>query len=380
MLALLVLGLAPAALAPVVQDEGRMSVDDARTAENKALDYLVEHQNEDGSWATGVMDSVQEYIFSVESFYSWKVASSALACLALLRADPTPERQAALEKGISWICTSRPPKRGNDWDTDQVWGALYGLVLCTEAYFHKRFPQEKEWNDGIEAAGKRFARILVDTQSVNGGWGYYDFPMATQRPKWDTSFSTALVLPSLQAGEKLDWIEDPGVLRRARNYVSRCALPNGAYAYDLRMIPRVTGGEGIDEVKGSLGRIQVCNWALASVGEKKITRERIREGLENFFEHHRFLEAARMRPIPHEAYYYNAGYFYLFGHYYAAEAIELLPEEEQESWHARLRPLVIRAQRQDGSALDFLTSSYDVVACTAFVALALDLGLPSGAD
>ena len=35
---------------------------------------------------------------------------------------------------------------------------------------------------------------------------------------------------------------------------------------------------------------------------------------------------------------------------------------------------------EDGSAADFLTVSYDALACTAFVALALDLGLPSRAD
>jgi len=375
-LAAFALALVP--LAPQLPQEG-MSVDDARTAMNKALDHLLASQNEDGSWGSGVMESLQEYGFSVESFYSWKVATSALTCLALIRAPETPERQAALEKGVMWLCTTRSPARGNDWDNDALWGVLYGLVFCTEAYGHKRLPDETRWFHGIEEAGKRFADLLAKNQSINGGWGYYDFPDATQRPKWDTSFCTALVLPAVRAGEMLDWVEDPGILRRGRNYVSRCALPNGAYAYDLRMIPRV-GGESIDSVKGSLGRIQVCNWALASLGEKKITPERIREGLEAFFEYHRFLDAARMRPIPHEAYYANAGYFYLFGHYYAAEAIELLPEEEREAWHARLRPHVVRAQRQDGSAADFLTVSYDALACTAYVALALELGLPGRTD
>jgi hypothetical protein len=369
----------PGPVVPQASGQEGMSVDDARTALNKALDHLVASQGADGSFGTGVMESLQEYGFSVESFYAWKIASSALSCLALIRAPETPERQAALEKGIMWLCTTRPPARGNDWDNDALWGALYGFVFCTEAYGHKRLPQDVKWYRGIEAAGKRFGMLLGKNQSINGGFGYYDFPSATQQPKWDTSFCTALVLPALRAGEMLDWIADPGLLRRSQKYVSRCALPNGAYSYDLRMIPRV-GGESIDAVKGSLGRIQVCNWALASVGEKKITKDRIREGLENFFKHHRFLDAARMRPIPHEAYYANAGYFYLFGHYYAAEAIELLPQEEREGWHARLRPHVVRAQRKDGSAADFLTVSYDALACTAFVALALELGLPSRAD
>jgi hypothetical protein len=166
------------------------------------------------------------------------------------------------------------------------------------------------------------------------------------------------------------------VRARATRYVSRCALPNGAYSYSLDPIPRFDGGEHIDDVKGSLSRIQVCNWALARVGEKKITPERLREGLSELFEHHRFLDVARMRPYPHEAYYYNSGYFYLFGHYYAAEAIELLPSEEREALHARLGVHLLSTQRPDGSAADFLTSGYELVACTAFLALALERGLP----
>jgi hypothetical protein len=83
-----------------------------------------------------------------------------------------------------------------------------------------------------------------------------------------------------------------------------------------------------------------------------------------------------MRPVPHEAYYANAGYFYHFGHYYAALAIEELPAAEREAWHAKLRPHLAKCQYDDGSTGDFLHSRYDILASTAYMALALDLGLP----
>lgn len=108
-----------------------------------------------------------------------------------------------------------------------------------------------------------------------------------------------------------------------------------------------------------------------------MTDERLREGLAAFFDEHRFLDAARLRPIPHEAYFANAGYFYFFGHYYAALAIELLPEAEREALHARLRPHLVKALRPDGSTTDFLDARYDVLASTAFLALALDAGMPA---
>ena len=105
-----------------------------------------------------------------------------------------------------------------------------------------------------------------------------------------------------------------------------------------------------------------------------MTDDKLREGLEAFFKEHAFLDAAFMRPIPHEAYYANAAYFYHFGHFYAAEAIELLPKEERAAWHAKLRPELIKTQRQDGSLTDFLGTGYLRVASTAFTILALEAG------
>jgi hypothetical protein len=165
------------------------------------------------------------------------------------------------------------------------------------------------------------------------------------------------------------------MLARAAGYVRACQMPDEAYSYDLTPIPRISGGEHINRIKGSLGRTQVCNWALASIGDPSVPADKLRAGIERFFEHHEFLRVARMRPIPHEGYYLNAGYFFLFGHYYAALAIELLPEPEREAWRQQLRARLLAVQRPDGSFCDFLGSSYLVTAGTAFAALALGEGL-----
>ncbi len=365
---------APAATAQHIDVPRTLGPAEGREALGRSLDWLVTNQNEDGSWACGVLDGLLELGFSIESFYAWQVASNALACLALLDAPETPARRAALERGLKWLDETRSPKRGSDWDIDYVWGGLYGFAAATEIASDPRF-QQGEWKALVERVGRRYLTILEKNQIPEGGWGYYDDPIFSERPKWATSFSTATVLPALKRGEELGWVADAKIRARATDYVSRCALPNGAYAYDERVIPWV-GGDSINDVKGSLSRIQVCNWALHSVGEKKVTLDRLRAGLENFFEHHRFLDVAFMDPVPHEAYYYNSGYFYLFGHYYAAKVIQLLPEAEREGWHARLRPHLVKVMRASGASTDFLTSSYMQVAGTAYSALGLELGLP----
>ena len=42
-------------------------------------------------------------------------------------------------------------------------------------------------------------------------------------------------------GKERGWLTDPKVIERAKRYVSRCALPNGAFAYDLHVLPRRFG-------------------------------------------------------------------------------------------------------------------------------------------
>lgn len=340
---------------------------------DQALAFFVHTQNPDGSWGSTSCDTTFEMSFAVETHYAWNVAAHGLATMALLQAPETPERRAALEKAVRWLCNCRMTARGSTWDNDAVWGWLYGTVATAAVAQDGRF-QTDAWRGPVGHRGREFAGWLAKNQEPNGGFGYYDDPPFTRRPKWGTSFSTGSVVPALDVASKLGWLPDAATHERAVAYVRRCRLPNGAYEYDLSPVPRLTGGEHINDVKGSLGRIQVCNWALRQAGESTITDAVIRRGVEQFFEHHRFLAVARMRPVPHEAYYMNAGYFFYFGHYYCGLAIELLPAPEREPFREQLRAKLLATQRADGSYCDFLGSSYMVTASTAFATLAMLAG------
>jgi hypothetical protein len=356
-----------------------MDAAQARLVNDRALAWMLSSQRENGSWGSGSVEMLGEAFFSVETFHAWNLAANSLCVMALMECESTPEREAALQRGLNYLCSARKARRGSDWDVDYSWSALYGLVASVRAFDDPRFASSV-WRETLGAWGQESARVLLMKEAHSGVWAYYDDPPYTQRPKWATSFCTGLVLPSVARAQALGWIEDSKVQARAKDYVRRCALPNGAYEYDLNPIPRISGGEMINNVKGSLGRIQVCNWALASTGDKSITPDKLREGLGLFFEEHRFLDVARMRPIPHEAYYQNAGYFYYFGHYYAAMAINLLPESEREALHAKLRPHLAKTQRADGSCNDFWNTSRQFAADTALLSLALSAGLPRAAS
>ena len=80
---------------------------------------------------------------------------------------------------------------------------------------------------------------------------------------------------------------------------------------------------------------------------------------------------ALRRPIPHESWYAISGYFYLYGHYYAAEVMEHLTPAEQVRYRGRLAREVLRLQDEDGSTWDYPLMGYARPYGTAFAVLTL---------
>lgn len=359
--------------APAAKSAQTYSADDARSAVQRAVKWLLTQQKADGSWGEGSIDSVQMMWPAVETHYAFKMGAHSLVCMALLVTDETPERRAALERGLNWLIDARIPKRGSEWDVDCSWSALYGFQAMVAAARDKRFAGP-EWKPRIEKRGAELYELLEHNQEPLGGWGYYEGPVVSRRPTWSTSFATACVVPALCEARKMGWHVDAKVIEQAEKYLQGCALPTGAYQYDIHPMPR-DPGESIDDVKGSLGRIQVCNWARRRAGDPLVTDEKIEAGLEAFFEHHKFLDVARLRPIPHEAYYHNAAYFYMFGHCYAGLVINELPRAKRAAFHERLRAQIMKTQWDEGSFLDFLNTSFMKLSGTSFAVLGLSAGL-----
>jgi len=352
-----------------------LAPEEAGRSVERAAQYLVDNQNEKGSWGSGAPESVLELGFARESYYAWPIASQGLACMALASLPDTPERRRTLERAVRYLCTTRLPARGDDWDVDHVWSALYGFVATVELVADERFAAP-EWQTLVRERGRAFYDILVRYQADTGGWAYYDDPPFIRTPTWATSFCTALVLPALLQAKASGFIDvEQRIIDRATRYVQACALPGGAYSYDRTAVTRLGGVEHINLIQGSLGRTQVCNWALRRAGDRKVTDDVLREGLEAFFDYHAFLDHVRTRPIPHEGFYANAGYFYFFAHYYAAKVIAELPAEERESWHRRLRPHLTKTQWERGATSDFLKTTYMITASTSYLILSLSEGL-----
>ena len=122
---------------------------------------------------------------------------------------------------------------------------------------------------------------------------------------------------------------------------------------------------------GSLGRSQACNLAMRLWGDKEVTDDVLRTWLDRLFARNCWLDMGRKRPIPHESWFQVAGYFFYYGHYYAALCIEQLPAADRRPYQDQLAHVLLPLQEKDGSWWDFPLYDYHQQYGTAFALMAL---------
>jgi len=71
-----------------------------------------------------------------------------------------------------------------------------------------------------------------------------------------------------------------------------------------------------------------------------------------------WLSFGRKRPVPHESWFQVAGYFFYYGHYYAALCVEELGREQTARYRDQLAAIIVPLQEKDGSWWDFPLYNY----------------------
>jgi hypothetical protein len=207
-------------------------------------------------------------------------------------------------------------------------------------------------------------------ESVDGGWGYYDFDVGSQKPmSKTTSFTTAAVLVALHDARGIGVEAPRQLVTRAIATMHRQQKPDFSYVYseEHKLAPM----RPISRPGGSLGRSQACNFALRCWGDERITDAVFRTWLDRLFVRNGWLDIGRKRPIPHESWFQVAGYFFYYGHYYAALCIEALPQAEQARYREQLAGVLLRLQERDGSWWDYPFYDYHQQYGTAYALMSL---------
>ena len=337
----------------------------------KGVEYLLKDQNKNGSWGSAERTKdINIYAPVPGAHHAFRTAVTAMCVMALIETGgDDPNVVKAIERGEESLFVELPKTRRADAEAIyNVWTHAYGIQALV--HMHGRLPNDKERRKKIEGMIREQFEWLRRYESTDGGWGYYDFGAGTQRPNSSsTSFVNAAALVAFHEAKGLGLTPPPRATQRGIDATKRMQQPDKTYLYAEYL--KQFGVQPINYPGGSLGRSQSCNLALRLWGDKGITDDVLREWLDRLISRNGWLSMARKRPLPHESYFQVAGYFFYFGHYYAARCVELLPPADRPFYQDHLAHLIVDLQEKDGSWWDFPLYNYHQQYGTAFALMTL---------
>jgi hypothetical protein len=337
----------------------------------RGVEFLVERQNQDGSWGSPRnTKGLNIYAPVPGAHQAFRAAVTSLCISALVELNPSDERAIrALERGEAWLLEHLAHVRRATPDAIyNNWAHAYSIQALVRMC--RRVADDPKRSARIRRLVELEIDLLGRYECVDGGWCYYDFNAHTKRPSGESvSFVSATVLVALHEAKQLG-IEIPQKLvDRAMASIRRQRKPDFSYCYseDLKWYPMTP----INRPASSLGRSQACNLALRLWGDPDVTDEVVATWLDRLFARNLWLDIARKRPIPHESWFSVAAYFFYYGHYYAALCIEQLEPSERASRQDQLAHVLLRLQEKDGSWWDFPFYDYHQQYGTAFALMSL---------
>ena len=332
------------------------SKDQIDKAAMRGLEYLFALQKEDGSWkwqGDPVSDVAPLTLHAMTALNC--MALNAYRSLAPDRVDP------AVRKGLQYLMSEEA--KNYKQDVAWAWTSSYCIFyLCQE---YRRTTKESEKQELREVL-KRYLRALLGQQNVKpkmdllddnspevpadqaaekdppkgrgpvtGGWGYYGTT---------TSFTTASAVLALMEARQLGFRVPVEAINKGVGYIA-AMWGKECYGYSSK---------GSDGLKGSMARIGVCELALVKAGKR--SQEDLQKAMGLFLEHRGELDRVLRYPGTHVGFLYgNAPYYYLYGHYHAAQAANALEDAQLgRKVKIQLQEVMMALQEEDGSWMDDL--------------------------
>lgn len=332
---------------------------------SRAAEFIVERQEGDDR-AEWPYEGV--YRVNGQIPVGYRIGGTAIAALALM-ADPSlndhQDARAAVDRALIFIARgpSEPLMSWQDYDAGydvRGWGYTYGLLALLRAKQLSLIPDNHR--DTAESAIRFYLDGIKNTEIPQaGGWNYAR-PPGRDRVAPPSPFMTAPTLQALFEAKRAGYDVDPDLVGRALDYLEASRAPSGAVVYsgDAR--------NKRDGVPGAVGRMLATESVLLLAGRGSPAD--VRAALDAFIVHWDWLEQRRAKPRTHVAPYGVAPYYFYFAHYYAALAVELLPEHERAEYRRHVHDLIFKTRADDGSWNDRVfprSAAYS----TAMVALAL---------
>lgn len=332
--------------------------------------FLMERQNSDGSWGSAHQTKGLNIFAPVPgSHRAFRLAVTALSLSALLETKgKDPNYRKVIARGKENLFEKLPQlRRATPMALYNVWAHSYALQAL---HRFERMETDPKEMDRIRKLMTHQVDMLGKYESIDGGWGYYDFRAQTKQPSGSSiSFVNATGLVALKEAEQSGVKVPSKMINRALEAIKRQRLPDHSFLYGeyLKYRPR----RGINRPAGSLGRSHACNYALQLWGDESVTPEVHKLCLDRLIKRNGWLDMGRKRPIPHESWFAVAGYFFYYGHLYASFCIESLPERERQKFQQELSDILLPLQEKDGSWWDYPLYDYHQQYGTAMALMSL---------
>ena len=154
---------------------------DLQQAIDRGIAFLLDDQNKDGSWGTPEKTKGLNIFAPVPgAHHAFRTAVTSLCLCALTEmGSQRPEVAQSIDRGEAWLMENLPKlRRADPVAIYNVWGHGYAVLALVR--MHQRHAddpaRQKEIIDLLETQYDYLDRY----ESVDGGWGYYDFRVRIQ--------------------------------------------------------------------------------------------------------------------------------------------------------------------------------------------------------
>jgi hypothetical protein len=276
----------------------------------------------------------------------YRVGGTGISGMSLLRApgyDGDEARKAAVRRAAEFVIAGADdpamvPDHNSTYDV-RGWGYTYAAWFLLTMQEAKAVPADMK--EGVDATIKRYIDAIHKTAiPESGGWNY-STPAGAKKPNPSSPFMTSPTLMTLFEAKQQGYEVDAAAVDRGLATLERGRSATGSVSY------AGTADRRPEATPGSVGRMLATECALSLAGRS--SEDRLRGAVDAFIVHWEWLDKRRAQTGTHIAPYGVAPYYFYYAHYYAGQAIELLPQRERGEYRRRLGQLLFSVRLDDGS-------------------------------
>ncbi|MEO0650856.1 MAG: hypothetical protein AAFZ65_09265 [Planctomycetota bacterium] len=254
----------------------------------------------------------------------YRVGGTSIVCLALLAAWPEGGERSrrALGRGVDFVVDgldsmddlAKGAKRGYDV---RGWGFTYALALALDGLDHPALDEPRR--EALRASVPGLIERLAANREQGGGWNYAG--------RGVSPFQTGATLLELYEARARGFEIPQDLIQTALEALEAGRTKSTTFAYSGPARSPVAG-------PGSAARSSVAELAMQLAGRSDDLG--VERAIAVFFDGWDELLARAGKQGTHEGEFGIAPYYFMFGHLYAAEAIEQLPPKVRAAWRREL--------------------------------------------